>query len=50
MKKFRLIAYDEVHDVWLLQQRRFLFFWKTWFSGPKSDLITIAKNHEWDVS
>lgn len=46
MKKYKIVSFDSVNDIWILKER-FLFFWKTIGCGSKKTLeIFIKENNE----
>ena len=39
MKKYRIVPDDLIDHVWLLQERRWLLFWKTIAAGHRGAMV-----------
>lgn len=40
MKRYRIKPYDIVHDLWVLEERKWLFFWVCRGSGSRATVQT----------
>lgn len=48
MKRYRIKPYDLVNDIWILQERFLLFFWKSMGAGSKAKVSQLRDKYEFE--